>query len=187
MPDEIRRELGPNEQVLWSGRPKQGMLLRPADAIQIPFSLLWCGFAIFWESSVSATGNVFFMLWGVPFVAIGLYMVVGRFLAEARLRSRTFYAVTTQRVLIVSGLFSRTVKSLEMKGLTNVTLSEGRAGRGSIVFGAEGAFASLFSGASNWPGARQQAAPRLELIEDARSVYQIIRSTASGPEFPPSR
>lgn len=179
LPDEIRRELGPGEQVLWSGRPKQGMLLRPADAFQIPFSLLWCGFAIFWESSVARTGNAFFMLWGIPFVAIGLYMVVGRFITEARLRSRTFYAVTAQRVLIVSGLFSRTIKSLDIKGLSDMTLSEGSGGRGSIVFGPEGALASMFGGASNWPGSRQQVAPRFDLIDDARGVYQIIRNATS--------
>jgi len=179
LPDEIRRELGPLEQVLWNGRPRQGMLLRAADAFQIPFSLLWCGFAIFWETSVARSGNAFFMLWGVPFVAIGLYMVFGRFFVEARQRSRTFYAVTTQRVLIVSGLFSRTVKSLEMKGLTDVTLSEGSGGRGSIVFGADGPYAAMFGGSSSWPGSRRQAAPRLDLIEDARGVYQIIRDTAS--------
>lgn len=180
VPDDIRRELAPLEQVLWSGRPKQGVLLRGSDVFQIPFSLLWCGFAVFWETGVARTGSAFFMLWGVPFVAIGLYMVFGRFFVEARQRARTFYAVTGQRVLIVSGVFARSVKSLELKGLSDVTLSEGRGGRGSIVFGPESGLAAMFGGgASSWPGSRAQVAPRFDLIEDARRVHDIIRGASA--------
>jgi hypothetical protein len=176
LPDEIRRELAPLEQVLWSGRPKQGLVLRGSDAFQIPFSLLWCGFALFWETGVARTGNAFFMLWGVPFVAIGLYMVFGRFFFDARQRARTFYAVTGQRVLIVSGVFARSIKSLDLKGLAALTLSEGRDGRGSIVFGPD---AGMFGGSSSWPGSRAQVAPRFDLIEDARRVHDIIRGASA--------
>src|SRR5689334_15506842 len=123
---EILREMSGRESVLWSGQPRQGLVLRASDAFAIPFSLLWCGFAIFWESSVlsSPKAPVFFVLWGIPFVAIGVYFVIGRFFVEARQRASTFYAVTPERVLIVSGVFSRAVKSLNLKTLTDISLSE---------------------------------------------------------------
>jgi len=37
----IRGELGSEEQLLWCGRPAQGLCLRPSDASLIPFSLFW--------------------------------------------------------------------------------------------------------------------------------------------------
>ena len=44
----VRSELGSGEKLLWSGQPRAGLRLRPADALMIPFSLMWAGFAVFW-------------------------------------------------------------------------------------------------------------------------------------------
>jgi hypothetical protein len=81
--------LEPGERVLWSGRPAPGLTFRPADGFLIPFSLLWCGFAIFWEASVLRIPGApfFFPLFGAVFVAAGLYFVFGRFLFRDAQRS----------------------------------------------------------------------------------------------------
>ena len=171
---EIERELSSGEKLLWSGQPGQGFRLRPSDTFVIPFSLLWCGFAIFWESSVIATkAPFFFKLWGVPFVLIGLYIVFGRFIADAKTRSRTFYGVTTDRIIIVSGLFSRQTKSLQLRTLSDISLAERADGSGTITFGPQYPFAQRF--ASGWPGSSQYAAPAFEMIEHAKETYDLIR------------
>ena len=69
------------EKILWFGAPAQGLLFTGRDWLLVPFSLLWCGFTIFWESLVLA-GPVFIRLWGAAFVLFGLYLVVGRFLLD---------------------------------------------------------------------------------------------------------
>jgi hypothetical protein len=170
----INRELAAGERVLWAGQPRQGVTLRGADAAMIPFSLLWGGFAFFWEWSVINSGAPFFFaLWGIPFVAVGIYLIFGRFFVESWQRSRTHYAVTNERVLIVDGLFNTTVSSVSLRTLTDMTFSEKSDGEGSIHFG-PGTVPAAFRTFSAWPGMKGQMGPRFELIPDARMVRDLI-------------
>jgi hypothetical protein len=91
----IQFPLGRGERLLWSGEPRRGPMLRPSDAFIIPFSVLWAGFALFWNVSVWASGApIFFRLWGLPFLAAGAYITVGRFWFDSMRRGRTAYGVT---------------------------------------------------------------------------------------------
>jgi hypothetical protein len=99
----LQRYLRPGEDLLWAGRPDPRVWFAPADAFLVPFSILWCAFAIFWECGVVAGGAPgFFAVWGIPFVAAGLYMVAGRFAYKRYGKGRTVYGVTGQRALIVA-------------------------------------------------------------------------------------
>jgi hypothetical protein len=154
-------------------------MLRPADAFVIPFSLLWCGFAVFWESSVLASNApAFFRLWGIPFVAVGLYFVVGRFFVDARQRQNTVYGVTSSRVILISGLLHESVKSLQLRGLSEISLSERPDGSGSVVLGPTSILSSF--SIPGWPGSRQYAPPTLEGIPQARVVHDLIRRAQGG-------
>lgn len=178
VPEEISREITASERVLWTGRPKQGVFFRGADALMVPFSLLWGGFAIYWEASVLQMSNapVIFPLFGLPFVCVGVYLIFGRFFADAKQRERTFYAVTNERILIISGLFSRRVKSLNLRSLADLSVSEGAGGVGSVSFGGGSPFASKFGAMPGWPGAEAYVGPRFDSISDAKAVFEIIRS-----------
>jgi len=177
----LASHLTAGERLLWSGRPRQGVLLRPSDAFFIPFSLLWGGFVIFWEYSVLSMGKapLFFALWGIPFVVIGLYFIAGRFLVDARQRVNAVYGVTNQRIVIVTGLFTRKVKSLNLRTLSDISLDERRNGMGTVSFGPTNPF-GWWGGGMAWPG-MPTGSPAFELIPNARSVYEIVRKAQAGP------
>ena len=139
----LAEALDDDEHLVWSGRPRQGIFLRASDAGAIPFSLMWGGFAIFWEAVVlssvfhpgrRAAGPVAFLfpLWGVPFVLIGLHIMVGRFFVDARRRRRTWYGVTDRRAIIVAA--GRTT-SFDLRTIGQVELQRHRDGTGTITFG----------------------------------------------------
>jgi hypothetical protein len=178
LPQEmIRRELGSTERLVWAGHPRQGFVVRPADAFLIPFSILWGGFAIFWEASVITSGAPpFFALCGIPFVLVGLYFLFGRFWVDAWQRANTTYGITSERVIIVSGLRSRNVKSLNIDTLTDVSLAERTDGGGAITFGSV-PFMDLWYAGLAWPGLGQQIVPTFDLPDRAREVYEIVRAT----------
>jgi hypothetical protein len=173
-PEEIlERALARGDQLLWSGRPPRGIMFRLFDIFLIPFSLIWGGGAIVWETGVLSTGAPwFFALWGIPFVLVGLYLIVGRFWVDARIRASTCYGVTSERIIFVCVWPSRKIKSLELRTLTEVTLTEWSTGGGTITFGPEG----WYMGAGMGRFSRGPApSPLFELAEDAQSVYALLR------------
>lgn len=173
--DEVlKKELSHGERLLWAGRPKQGFLLRRSDAFWIPFSLAWAGFAVFWEYEAIASGSPWlFRLWGIPFVLIGLYLVVGRFALDALERSKRFYGLTDCGAVIVTGLRAHRVERLDVHTVANATMSEKLDGTGTIIFGS--APPGLAGTLLRWPGTGQQLPPVFERIACVREVFSRIK------------
>jgi len=176
----FRPYLAVGERVLWSGQPKQGLTLSGRDALLVPFSLVWGGFAIFWNAMVwltpfhaSASGGSgwFMRLWGLPFLAIGLYMIAGRFFHDALLRRKLFYAVTDRRIIVLRG---RKVSSREIARLPRLELSEHRDGTGTLDFEAS---PNLRGGGKNFSGWLPALGTSAQFfrIRDPQKVYQLIR------------
>lgn len=170
----IRGYLLPGEQVLWEGRPDVWAYSMRGAWFAIPFSLLWGGFAIVWEVSVIAGGAPFFFaLWGIPFVALGLYMIFGRIWVARREARSTRYAVTDRRVLIRSGAFRPTFVALDMLNLPGAELSERGDGSGSITFGTYSGFFRLPPG---WPAmGTYRNPPTFAAIPDVRRAFDVIQ------------
>ena len=122
------------EHVQWEGRPRQGLMLSARDGLAVPFSVFWCAFCVFWESKAVESGQVFMMFWGLPFIAMGVYMLIGRFFHDAWLRSRIAYAVTDQRVLIA---IDSALTTLDLGALQQTRMSISSQGRGTIRLGPE--------------------------------------------------
>lgn len=177
----LTAELVPGERVLWEGRPDARRWLSPQDWYLVPFSLMWGGFAIFWEASVlaspSARSSVIFPLWGVPFVLIGLYLIVGRFFVRHRIREATSYAVTDRRVIEISrSLFgSQRVNSVWLASYPPIDKRIGKDGRGTVWIG-QFPFGRSFALEPGWPGGRRMTGNGVVLAEipDAAKVAALL-------------
>jgi hypothetical protein len=172
--DDFSSYLMPGEQVIWYGEPKQGVSFSGRDAFMIPFSLMWGGFAIFWETTVISTrAPWFFKLWGIPFVIVGLYLIIGRFFVDAWIRRCTAYSLTDRRALVIRAAPFTKITSINLGSLSNVGLTESANGRGTIQFGDPPVYAYR-QGWSGWMPALDQSA--FIGIEDARNVFARIQS-----------
>ncbi len=129
----LKQYITPEEQLLWQGRPeKSGNIITKRDLFLIPFSIMWTGFSLVWEISALKSGSgVFFALWGLPFIGVGVYMLIGRFIHKAYLRDKTVYAVTNKKIIIKAG---NKLKILDGKTLPPMDIEIHRNGNGSIIF-----------------------------------------------------
>ena len=127
------------EIIHWAGVPRADVVFHSDDWAVIPFSLLWTGFFVFWEanalgwisnSAQSGKPDTFMILWGIPFLLFGNYLVWARFLVDAWRKRRIFYAITNRRVLIVlegwsqktSTTFLHEITQIEREGTDTGTL-----------------------------------------------------------------
>jgi hypothetical protein len=172
MQNLLSQELSAGEHIVWQGAPKKGLMLKASDIIAIPFSLMWGGFAFFWEyMAFSKNAPIFFKLWGMPFVLIGIYMIIGRFFFDAKRRSGTIYGLTNKRAIIISGFFGKQTTSINLKNIPELQVSKNADGSGTIILGANSPL-HLFQ-SSGFPS-NIKSTPAFECIENVDVVKNYI-------------
>jgi hypothetical protein len=172
-----------DERLIWSGRPAQGLRLRRSDRVMIPFSLVWCGFALFFEYMAvffDPDGKVIWPLaiFGGFFVLIGIYLVIGRFFIDAAKRKHTLYGLTDQRALIVTG-GGKNVRSLKLSALPEITMTERPDGSGDVRLGSAVVSNEWDQATESWANERKQP-PTLEMIPNVREVYDLCLRAQAG-------
>jgi len=164
----MRPYLLPGERLTWTGGPPAGLRVTAKDILLIPFSLLWGGFALVWEGLVLSSGAPFFFpLFGVPFVLVGLYLIVGRFVFDAWVRGRTVYALSGRRALVLRRIPMGGLSSAPLDG--QVRLVGQRNGGGTLEFGAPNPLRAF--GGFNFLPALQAVA--FERVADVMAVYAL--------------
>lgn len=171
---ELREYLESDEVLLWTGKPKKGLIFRLSDLYLIPFSIFFFGFSIVWINGVTSMGSWIFGIFGVPFAIIGLILVFGRFLIDANYRANTVYGLTENRLIVKSGIFSKSIKSLNIRRLNVIELVENKDGTGNISIGAKDTYLDMGSGMDWASGDRANVKIEIERIENARKVYGHI-------------
>lgn len=123
-----------DEYILWKGRPDRGNIITRSDVAVILFGVVWLSFSLFWE--MAALQNVaapFMVIWGLPFVAVGFYMVFGRVIQKIYLRDKTFYVVTNKKILIKKG---NRIEMHDGTDLPPMDVEIHKNGNGTILFSA---------------------------------------------------
>jgi hypothetical protein len=177
----VQPELASGENIVWAGRPNSSVTFHKEDSFLIPFSLLWGGFAIFWEASVTGvwghrpTGPwIFGMLWGIPFVLIGQYFIWGRFFYSAWLKRRTYYAVTNRRVLVIQEGLKRQIASAFIDTLPALSKDGGSNGVGTLRCGQTHGMWPNNRGFGGWNAYSVAGLPAFVDIDDVDSVYRLV-------------
>lgn len=171
----IQPEMATTERLMWSGRPTQGLRFRKQDVPTALFGMAWTGFAVWWTWSIwQEEADLIPALMGGMMVLIGLHQFIGRFFLDSYVRARTYYGVSDQRMVILKTVPTRSVESLSLAELPDVTLdSEGMDG-GVIQFSPDVTVTVPGSGTRRRRRIRRRG-PYFELDSGARSAYEIIR------------
>ncbi len=166
------------EYILWTGKPGKKKLLTGADIFMVPFSLAWCGFAIFWETTAIATGAPLpFLIFGIPFVLIGLYLVFGRFIYTSYLRKNTAYAITNKKIIRKRG---KKTDMIHAENMPPIYVDIHKDGYGTIQFGHDGYYnrgTFTTNPMNSWSNNNVFS---LENIPDVINVEQIITNLSEG-------
>lgn len=172
----IRAHLSSEETLLWAGQPRQGLLFYAMDLLMAPLAVFWLAFLYvmtrdWWrQTQLSWTALVVLSV-----AAFGLYLAIGRFFISRKQRACTYYAVTNERVIIVSGVFRRRVHSVALASLTEITMTQRTDGSGTITFGDNFPYAALFSGIAV-PTMELYVATQFFRIPDVAQVCGLIHS-----------
>ncbi len=123
-----------DEKILWSGQPEKGLFLTGGDIALFLFGLFWLGITVPFEYFAIESSDLFVMLFLVPFVLIGLYLLFGSFIYKNYKKKRTYYAVTNQRVLILINSFNKKVESKLISQIPVLSKTTNKDGIGTIQF-----------------------------------------------------
>lgn len=202
------RWIRPDEVVVWRGGPDPSAVFAPQDAFLVPVSVIWTALAalILGTQAGSDVGP----LAGAALVvvlALGLYLVVGRFVVKRWTRRRTWYALTTARAVEVTGS-GRAVREAPLS--VPMELRRRPDGRRATavwplarpalerpLFGAlagPGTMSPEWFRGTGWPGTRRWTRPEVAFCDVtdvdglARAAGQVgvAFAVVTGPGWPPS-
>lgn len=126
--------LPPGERLLWHDRPRGSLTIADFLTGQLLFGGVFTAFAAFWISAVSWIGRDlggfnFMPYFGIPFILVGLHVMIGQPIWEAYERTRSWYALTDQAGYIATELLGkRKLRRYPIVGMNGLELEDGAIG-----------------------------------------------------------
>ncbi|MFA6280273.1 MAG: hypothetical protein WC612_05735 [Bdellovibrionales bacterium] len=185
----VQAELSGGERLLWTGRPLAFRVFMSTLIIYL-FAIPWTAFSLFWEAMAislwfTKAGDkmpegmgravmIVFPLFGLPFIAVGFFMLARPFI-EGRRARKTIYAITDRRALVIRQGALREVASYSFDSSEfEISRKERADGSGSLFF----ASSQMVGKAGN----SRLTKKGFEHIGDVRQVEEKLRSAIRAHE-----
>ena len=172
-PQAVEDAIAPGETVKWWGAAPRGLRFRAADAFAIPVSIVWCAIVF---SIVGRGASIGVLV--APFVAVGFWMLLGRFAFDAWQRSRMTYAVSDRAAYVIRASPFPLTRRFAGDALASVSYAAGSNGRGTLSFGPAPPVFGIFARRN------AQADPPLnafESVDGAYDVYELVVAAGAAP------
>ena len=138
--NDLQALLTADERILWTGRPDVRLSMNSLSIPRVLVGLAVTAFALFWiRMAMSITAGIkeapvdLFPLFGLIFVAIGLYNMGLHVFWDSFRRSRTVYVLTDRRAIVITSLPLQG-RRLEDHGIGELTLDLHGDGLGTVWF-----------------------------------------------------
>ncbi len=175
----VESEMQPGERITWMEQPIPSRMARKTLPIVL-FAIPWTAFAVFWMAAAGwGTAKAedghglfgIFPLFGVPFVLIGIGMLLSPLWARRNAR-RSAYVITDRRAILFTAGWSGsvTVRSFGPDRLTDLRRRQHADGSGDLVFAQDIH--------RNSDGERHSADVGFLAIREVKAVEELIRGLA---------
>lgn len=155
------------EPIRWAGRP-DAKRVALAAASKALFGIPFAAFAVFWVwTAAKQSKDSFFPLFGIPFVLIGLGMLLAP-LWKLVVAHRTVYVLTPKRLAIVEQRLAWTVKSVYPADVASIERTERTDGSGDLKI--------VTGWSKNADGQQVEKSETLFGIPDVREVEKQLRT-----------
>ena len=128
-----------DENLLWCGASSVKQRFSVKDTPTFLFGIPFLLFAVFWTAMASSasSGDSFgaiFPLFGIPFIAVGIFMVLSLPYKSVKNRNNAVYAITDKKVYILYDNSKQRLISYERYQLSNITVEIKEGNIGNIRF-----------------------------------------------------
>jgi hypothetical protein len=165
------------ESLKWAHLPPPGAAFRAGLVVWF-FGIPWTAFTVFWEATAirqylqgSATHgkpSLMLVLWGIPFVLIGLVMMSAPFWAWRQAR-RSVWVLSDRRLsLITAGRKATKIRSIMPGDILAIERAERADGTGHLKL--------MFQSTRDSEGHRQERSEQIAGIAGVRQVETLIRA-----------
>lgn len=162
--NSFERYLSADEYVLWQGKPSSKPTFSGRDIFIMLFSIFWCGMCFTLYFQAIRTLNIQLILFGLPFAAVGCYLLFGRFIYDNIRRKNTSYILTNKKII---RLYKQNTETISLNNLPPMNTQLYKNGNGNIYFNI----------GSTYNGRRYRTVYfTLENIPDCAKVEQLILS-----------